>query len=353
MITTLSKTEQLKSLILKDIRKEIYQPGSSLPSIRQLCDRYGVSKHTASQALSNLNEMGIIELLHGKITRIAANPFRKQIEIIYVGNTPIEQQEFWSEFYRGIVDEFQANPEFKFVLRSITVHGGTGAIKRLDIANTAGILVLGSASRERLDYLRQYAIPFVLLYDRVEEDGISFVTADLRRSLTDMVALFKNRGCRRVAYIGAFAGQADEGINIDKMNYFKDALLAAGLPVDKVLFQNAEHKMPCGYETMKTLLATQERPDGLFVASDILAVGAYRAMNEAGLRPGIDIAIAGCDNLEIGNYLTPSLTTIELSRYRQGQLAAKRLMGNINGEAKTEIREVLSAEIVIRESLTT
>ena len=351
MITSISKTEQLKSLILKDIRVEVYRPGDSLPSIRDLCFRYGVSKHTVSQALSNLNELGIIELIHGKITRIAANPFRKHIEIIYVGNTPIEQQEFWAEFYRGIVDEFRQNPEFRFAIRSITEHGTLGPMENIDVGNTAGALVLGSANEKKLDFLRRYRIPFVMVYDRVDTAGISFVTSELREVITQMIELFQRRGCRHLAYIGAFCDQADDGINIDKANYFRDALGAAGLPVDDALFRNAEYKILCGYEAMKTLLAEGQRSDGLFVASDVLAVGAYRAMYEFGIVPGKDMAVAGCDNLEIGKFLTPSLTTIELFRYRQGRLAALRMIELINGVGTPEIRETLPTEIVIRESL--
>lgn len=352
MITSISKTEQLKSLILKDIRSEVYRPGDSLPSIRDLCRRYGVSKHTVSQALSNMNELGIIDLTHGKTTRITANPFRKHIELIYASNTQIELQEFWSEFYRGIVDEFHQNHDFKFSVRTVPVRIGPGTMENIDVANTAGALVLGSANQQLLDFLRKYEIPFVMVYDRVDDEGASFVTADLRGALIDMVKLFRRRGCLRPAYIGAFGKHTDQGINIDKMKYFKEALTIAGMTADESLFRDAEHTMQSGYEVVKTMLSEGLHPDGLFVASDILAVGAYRAMYEFGFKPGVDIAVGGCDNLQIGNFLIPSLTTIELHRYRQGRLAAKRIIKRINDHTENEIREVLPAEIIIRESLT-
>ncbi len=351
MITSISKTEQLKSLILKDIRSEVYRPGDSLPSIRDLCRRYGVSKHTVSQALSNINELGIIDLIHGKTTRIAANPFRKHIELIYVSNTPIEQQEFWSEFYRGIVDEFQQNQEFKFAVRSVSEYGSLGAMENIDVANTAGALVLGSTNPKKMDFLRRNEIPFIMVYDRVNDENASFVTADLRGALIDMVKLFRRRGCLRTAYIGAFGKHTDQGINIDKMKYFKEALTIAGMTADESLFRDAEHTMRGGYEVLKAMLSEGLRPDGLFVASDIIAAGAYRAMYEFGLKPGVDIAVGGCDNLQIGNFLIPSLTTIELCRYRQGRLAARRIIERINDHTENEIREVLPAEIIIRESL--
>lgn len=351
MITSISKTEQLKSLILKDIRGEVYRPGDSLPSIRDLCFRYGVSKHTVSQALSNLNELGIIELIHGKITRIAANPFSKHIEIIYVSNIPIEQQEFWSEFYRGIVDEFRLNPEFRFAIRSIIESGKFEPMENINVANTAGALVLGSVNEQMLNYLFRYRIPFIMVYDRVDKAEVSFISSEFREAISRVIELFKLRGCHRLAYIGSFCKYANGGINTAKMKYFRDALTSAGLPIVESLFREAEHKTPCGYEAMKALLADGQRPDGLFVASDVLAVGAYRAMHEFGIVPGKDLAVAGCDNLEIGKFLIPSLTTIELFRYRQGRMAARRMVELINDKVAPGFQETLPTEIVIRESL--
>ena len=65
-----SKTDQLKRRIQDAIRDGEFPPGSTLPSVKQLCTRYGVSKHTVSQALSNLNELRIIEVSHGRKTRV-------------------------------------------------------------------------------------------------------------------------------------------------------------------------------------------------------------------------------------------------------------------------------------------
>jgi len=352
VITTKSKTDQLKNLILQDIRSEVYRPGDSLPSILHLCERYGVSKHTVSQALSNLNELGIIELTHGKVTKIAANPYRRQIELVYVSDTPIEQQEFWAEFYRGIVDKFRQNPLFNFTLRSLAAHDSLGPLEHIDPAATAGALVLGSTNEQKLGLLLRYQIPFICVYEWAERPDISFVSADLKNSFEKLAQMFLARGCRRVVYIGPInPDRIDRGINLDKPACFRAALTEAGLSPADFAEYDSGYTLQDGYNTMKKILTEGPRPDGVFLFSDAIAPGVYRAMTEAGLRIGIDIAVAGCDNLAIGRFLTPSLTTIELNRYNQGKLAAQKIIERIENGTTEEIRDLLPTEVVERESL--
>lgn len=350
MISSISKTDQLKAILLRDIKTGVYKPGDKLPSIISICKAYNVSKHTVSQTLSNLNEIGALDLAHGKATRVSETPFKNNIEIIYAGITPIDQQEFWAQFYHGITDEINSTPGFFYTNCVITDANSKEELQRLDFKNSVGSLLIGTANLNVIEYVKQYGLSFLMVYERPEQKQVSFVSCDYREVMPKLVDLFVKNGRRNLAYIGPFSGKTDKGINTEKYNCFIDAVKSHGLKVSSDLQQNAYQQMSEGYNAMKALLKSKKRPDGIFLASDILAVGVYRALYEAGLSIPEDVVIASCDNLDIGAYMTPSLTSIELSRYQMGRTAARNLILNIqNGEKVTQIN--ISPEIVIRESL--
>ena len=350
MISSISKTDQLKKILLRGIKSGVYKPGDKLPSIMSICKKHNVSKHTVSQTLSNLSELGVLDLAHGKATRVSEVPFQNNIEIIYAGLTPIDQQEFWVAFYHGIVDEINETRGFSYSNRVIADANSQEELQNLDFKNSVGGLVVGTANRKVLEHLKKYGFSFLMVYERTELIETSFVSCDYSEVMQQMVDLFVENKRRKLAYIGSFEGKTDIGINTDKYDCFIEAVKSHDLKVNSKWQKNAYHLMKEGYEAMKSLLEAGERPDGVFVSSDVLAPGVYRALYEADLKIPEDVMVAGCDNLEIGKYLVPSLTTIELSRYEMGRTAAKNLISNIkNGEEV--IQTNFSPEIVIRESL--
>src|SRR5689334_5478381 len=91
---------------------------------------------------------------------------------------------------------------------------------------------------------------------------------------------------------------------------YKQALLAAGIPISAELQAEGDFTQEGGYTAMGRLLALGRRPEAVFVASDTMAMGALRAITEAGLRVPADIAVVSFDDLPAAAYANPPLTTI-------------------------------------------
>ncbi|HRU04874.1 MAG TPA: LacI family DNA-binding transcriptional regulator [Candidatus Brocadiia bacterium] len=102
-----------------------------------------------------------------------------------------------------------------------------------------------------------------------------------------------------------------------------------------------------GYEAMRQALAARPRPDAVFT-TDEMAFGAIRAIREAGLRIPEDIAIMGCDGIELGKELTPPLSTVALDRQALGQRAVKRLVEILSSDKPTVEHILLAPRLVIR-----
>ena len=84
---------------------------------------------------------------------------------------------------------------------------------------------------------------------------------------------------------------------------------------------------------MRRLLALAEPPDAVFAYNDLIAIGAMRAVGEAGLRIPEDIAVIGFDDIEEGRFWAPTLTTISPDKEHIGRLAVRALVARIEGAA--------------------
>ncbi|GAA3240581.1 LacI family DNA-binding transcriptional regulator [Dactylosporangium siamense] len=171
--------------------------------------------------------------------------------------------------------------------------------------------------------------PMVLLGERVHHGPADHVAIDNVAAARDMTAHLIALGRRRIAAIGA--QHTAEGVTARlRLAGYTAALTAAGLPVDETLIvpASAWHRTD-GAAGMRALLATGTRPDAVFCFNDTLALGALRALHEAGLRVPDDVAVAGFDGIEDGRFSVPTLTTIAPDKERLAQVAVELLAARL------------------------
>lgn len=126
---------------------------------------------------------------------------------------------------------------------------------------------------------------------------------------------------------------------------WRAALLEAGRPVPGVV--RGDWSPESGYEATRRLLAT-ERPTALFVANDQMALGAYRALREAGLRIPEDVSVVGCDDIDEASAFAPPLTTVVMDWDLVGREALRVALGMIKNPAPTAL--TLPSTLAVRGS---
>ena len=131
---------------------------------------------------------------------------------------------------------------------------------------------------------------------------------------------------------------------------YLDALKKVNLPVNKKLIREGNYTPASGYQAMKSLLALTPRITAIFVASDVVAIGAALAIKEAGLRIPQDIAIVGFDDIPLAEYYDPPLTTIRLPAFGLGWAGGDRLIRLIQGEGLDREDVFLDSELIVRKS---
>lgn len=179
----------------------------------------------------------------------------------------------------------------------------------------------------------------------VESDQINFVDATNRRGAQQAVEHLARLGRRR---IGIITGRLDVISGYDRLQGYREALEWLGLRHDDALESVGDFTEVGGYVATRRVLAQQ--PDALFVCSDHMALGALRAIREAGQRVPDDIAIVSFDDMPFATLATPQLTTVRQPVQRLGHLAAEGLIGVLENTLTPPFRVSLPTELVIRDS---
>jgi len=135
-----------------------------------------------------------------------------------------------------------------------------------------------------------------------------------------------------------------------RLEGYRRALVEAGLPFDEDLVRYGNFDEESGRQAMESLLSLEERPTAVFIASDMVAIGALRALREHGLRAPEDMAIVGFDDIATARYLTPALTTVHVPAFGLGWSAAELLIRIIEGDLPNETQVRLETQLVVRES---
>jgi DNA-binding LacI/PurR family transcriptional regulator len=130
------------------------------------------------------------------------------------------------------------------------------------------------------------------------------------------------------------------------------SLKKANLPVDPSVMQAGNYTPASGFAAMKFLLQVTPRPTAVFVASDVVAIGAMLAIKEAGLRIPRDMAVVGFDDIPLAEFYDPPLTTIHLPAFGLGWAGGERLIRIIQGEGLNDASLLLESKLIIRQSST-
>ncbi len=186
--------------------------------------------------------------------------------------------------------------------------------------------------------------PFVLIGRHPTNDNVHYVDVDNQAAARDIVTHLLRLGCRRVA---AISGPQNMIAGIDRQIGYLTALRNRGLTPDPDLMIESDFTEAGGYLAMQRLLARQA-PDGVFAASDMIAIGALRAIREGGLRVPEDIAVVGFDDIPLAARTEPPLTTVRQPIQRTGAVAVETLIDVIEHSDSTPHRIILPTELAVR-----
>ncbi len=225
----------------------------------------------------------------------------------------------------------------------------TGGYARLITENHVdGILLSGPRQDDAaLMTLHQRHVP-IMLMGQLPDTDIPFVDVNATAGAELAVDHLIECGYQRIGMI-TNAPLDYTSAQQRRAGYVK-ALKKAKLPVDRSLIKAGNYTPASGFDAMKTLLQITPRLTAVFVASDVVAMGAILAIKEAGLRIPQDIAVVGFDDIPLAEYYDPPLTTIHLPAFGLGWAGGERLIRIIQGEGLNDASLLLESSLIPRQS---
>ncbi|TDC29359.1 LacI family transcriptional regulator [Micromonospora sp. 15K316] len=174
-----------------------------------------------------------------------------------------------------------------------------------------------------------------------------FVDVDNVGGARQAVRYLADRGRRRIATI---AGPQDMGAGLARLTGYTEAVTAALGGVDTDLVAYGDFSEESGAACMRRLLERRPDVDAVFVASDLMAFGALRALREAGRRVPDDVAVVGFDDAPIARQADPPLTTVFQPVEEMGRQMARLLVARIRGDDLPAPHVLLDTQLVERTS---
>ena len=210
-----------------------------------------------------------------------------------------------------------------------------------------GLLVL-SPYADRPGFLTENlpsSLPAVLINTHLDDAAYPVLSIDNYGGAQAMTRHLLDAGHRRIAFIGGPENNFDAR---ERLRGYRDALAAAGRDTWAL---EGDFNEASGYEAGKRLLSAPQRPDAVFAANDMMALGCLYAFNEAGVQVPRDIALAGFDDIPLARFVHPPLTTMRVSIAELGGHAMTRLLDGIDASVSLEpTLQTLVPELMVRES---
>lgn len=215
--------------------------------------------------------------------------------------------------------------------------------------NVDGIFLLGvPRTNPKLASLEHSKIPCMSIDLDLLGPNAGYLSSDNVGGAVQAVDYLASMGHHDIAFISdVFSTKPGH----DRLVGFQQAMAKNNLDIHPEWIINGNFSEESGYNITKRLIGEKNSPTAIFCASDMMAIGAMRAIREAGLKVGDDISIIGFDDLTLLKYVTPGLTTVKQNSDEMGSLAAKSLLEMMENPKYIPTVMEVPTKLIVRETV--
>ena len=332
--------------------------GEKLPSVREYAKHLGINMNTVRAAYKRLEADSLVTSRRGVGTTVLPfNPLQvtenaTNIRTFAIGVVlPAFGSLFYLQFLEGIEETVKHEPSLLFV--STAQNSGLKAKIEIDQLIAKGVdgLIVASRAEAHKDGQRladrSSSLPPVVYVDQPNRPGY-VVLLDSEKAGFEATSHLIEHGHERIGIISpptewASVGECTLG--------YRRALQQAGIEVDdSLLASTPEFTIEAGFEAAHELMEKGAAPTAIYAVSDVLAIGAMRAIKERGMQVPRDVGVVGYNDIELANLVDPPLTTVAAPARQLGVEAMSMLQRLIRGEEVTPNSVVLDTTLVVRRS---
>ena len=331
---------------IKDVAKEC---GFSITTVSKALNNYSdISDATKKLILDLCDEMGYIPNLSAR-SLITQKSYT--IGIIFEEITGVGlQHPLFSKILESFKNTVEAQGyDIMFLSKSMGAKNGS-YLQHSKRKQVEGILVLcGEFNSDEMVNLYNSDIPTILI--DFEADGVSNITSNNTQGVEQAVRYLFELGHRKIANI--FGGQYLH-IGVLRKDSFERAMNKYSIELKPEYQVSGEFfSKENGFNAMNKILELEDQPTAIFCASDMLAIGAMQAIKQAGKRVPEDFSIIGFDGVDIGQLISPRLTTIRQNTNKMGKIAGNQILQMINDKTKRRVSETVTVDTYLINGETT
>ncbi|MGE5584581.1 MAG: LacI family DNA-binding transcriptional regulator [Bacillota bacterium] len=331
-----------------------------MATIKDIAGKAGVSVSTVSHVLNGYGDISsetekrvraVMKELNYHPSALARRLVRKRSYVLELMLFSVEglRHPFFYEVICGVTAEIEKGGyDLVLSVKDTRDKRWRESLRRCYESKVEGLFLMGTLpGRAIIEEVASSGIPTVLIDIPHEGPRMTYVTSDNIGGARSAVEHLISLAHRRIAYID---GHTPSAISEGRFLGYKQALSDHGLPLDPRLVAGGNFTEDGGRIAMKRILEASPDITAVFAASDLMAIGAMKALREAGRRVPRDVAVVGFDDIEAASYVRPTLSTVKQQGEVMGRSAAREALKLISNPSRKPKRIVLPTELVVRES---
>lgn len=333
-----------KDVTIYDLAERLNLSGSTIS--RALSNHHAVNKKTRRKVVELAEEMGYRK-----------NSFASQLRNLKTYTIGVILHELNSRFITALlsgIEKVATDAHYKIII------GHSAESYKREIANAGNLfyqrvdgliasLAYDTESLKHYDMFFEKGVPVVFV-DRVEmgSPGIK-VVIDNKAAGYNATKHLVEQGCKQIMHV---TGNLTKNVYSERLAGFKDALKEHGLVFQPEQLLVTHLNEEAGIEVAEYILNKAVKPDGLFITNDLCASVCMQHLKQNGINVPKDIAIVGFNNDTISRVVEPRLTTVNYEGVGLGEVAAKNLISQLNGDSSSNpnYTVVLSSDLIVRDS---
>ena len=331
-------------------------------TLADLAEALSVSKMTVSRAINNdpavhpetrARVLALAQRMNYRPNHHARALATKRSHLLGLV-VPDLMHSYFAEIAKAIEAEARA-AQYEVVICN-TDESGEAELREVEALRhrTDGLIIASAIAPRQVGAYRKMlreGTPLALIDRRLENVRCPMVIADNVRVGGMATEHLIRLGHRRIGHLRG----ADVLVARDRLTGYQQAMAASGLRQENSLIRSCGFFENSGYDAMRSWIGEGNLPTAIFAGNDPAAIGAIRALLEAGIRVPQDVAIVGAGNIHYGDLLSVPLTTITWNKTEMGQVSARCILNQLS-KASARSRQssattvILEPQLVIRKS---
>lgn len=330
---------------IKDVSK---RSGFSITTVSKALNNYpDISSKTKKKILDLCEEMGYVPNLSA---RSLVSKKSYTIGIIFEEVTGIGlQHPLFSRILESFKNEVEKEGYDILFLSKNLMKRNDSYLQHTKRKQVEAVLVLcAEYDSDKMNEIYKSDVPSVVI--DFDTPTTMTVTSDNYQGVAKAIDYLFEIGHRKIAHI---TGGRDTFVGGQRIEQFINSMKSHNLDLrEEYRVEGPNFSREEGYDAMMKLLNLEDKPTAVFCSSDMLAIGAMKAIENSGLKVPNDISLVGFDGIELGQLISPRLTTVKQNSKQVGYIAAQNILDMIKDHKKKHIGQSISIDcsLIIGES---